>query len=1159
MLQRTPRRSRLRTARALSFGALAAAGLVFAVCVVAQDNSDDRDTVAAIAGLFVGLAALVPPLLEYFRTAEAPPDPAALADDLALKLREQWLDEAQGRRLRDPRVLPLAWATTERDIADTLRTGGPAGSRVLRVRLDGRLEGRFDDVIARLAEGYDRVPNRRLVVVGEPGSGKTVLAVLLTLGLLAAREQGAPVPVLLPVSSWDPVRERLDDWMVRTMAQPYYNGRTDIPRTLLAHGLLIPVLDGLDEIPESARRSAIRALNRATGTDLPLVVTCRAVEYEELIRGGAPTLRQAAVVEVLPVAPTDVITYLQDADRPPGVDWEPVCAHLRTQPDTPLTRALSTPLMVTSARLVYCRGGDPAELLDTSRFDSQYAVEEHLLRGLVDAAYAPEDTGPEGTRHQGPWTAEQAHAYLAFLARYLHEHRERDLEWWRLSGRLLSPRAGVWPGFGLGGLLMGGVMVWSLLSGDPGPDSHAGAFAFSMVVGIAFALLNSLVWYASRSRPPGRLTWSFTQSRRRLHEGFRAGASLSALVLLPLSATLFGANVLGDPANSRTLSGLEELAELAGVSVALVVVAGLGFAVHKWFDAPPAHAAQVSPALLLAQDRRSSIVSAGAAGAVVALLGLPAWFAGWFGGNLLLRTLTNWAGRPARFDLTMLLAESWEDVYGGFEDWRDPVGTGLLLPGAILSLLLLMSRAWPRFVVARIWLAVTGKLPWRLMDFLADARRREVLRQVGGAYQFRHIRLQETLAGEAAPPAAEAADARVDVRRRTLLAAGIAVVAAGAAGAFAWRHWDSSVAQFTDPAGRSVRAVRFRPGTGRQIALAFKEGPVLLWDDWSRAASRFPSGGRGSGLREVRGVPVDTRGLEFSADGGTLFVPGAQGVSALRLSDLTVADTLVPGPSEEVEGVASTLYLALDPGNRYMAALDDYGYVTVWKLGGPSAEPRGGGRPYRVRGTRLDVPLEKPTGLAFLDDGTLLVLAPPGAWRSGAPDSGQGEEALTGTRYALTTDGQPFDMSYGGFGNSLLVSRFDGRLAAVGPGRTELWRASGDGGEGRWSPPQHLPAMRAGAFHPTAPLLALSQYRGDVTTGDAPVNEYDTDFEGGDVHLYRYGEDPWSLPRRLATLRGHAAPVFCLDFSPDGAHLVTGDDQGTVRVWDVSEWSHNGL
>jgi hypothetical protein len=54
--------------------------------------------------------------------------------------------------------------------------------------------------------------------------------------------------------------------------------------------------------------------------------------------------------------------------------------------------------------------------------------------------------------------------------------------------------------------------------------------------------------------------------------------------------------------------------------------------------------------------------------------------------------------------------------------------------------------AWYRFQVARAWLAATGKLPWRLLAFLAEARQLGVLRQEGGTYHFRHAELREQLA-----------------------------------------------------------------------------------------------------------------------------------------------------------------------------------------------------------------------------------------------------------------------------------------------------------------------------------------------------------------------------------------------------------------------------
>src|SRR4029077_18837774 len=65
---------------------------------------------------------------------------------------------------------------------------------------------------------------------------------------------------------------------------------------------------------------------------------------------------------------------------------------------------------------------------------------------------------------------------------------------------------------------------------------------------------------------------------------------------------------------------------------------------------------------------------------------------------------------------------------------------------AIAIFLAVRSTAWPSFVATLAWLALSKKLPWRLMTFLNDAHQRGVLRQAGAVYQFRHIGLQHRLA-----------------------------------------------------------------------------------------------------------------------------------------------------------------------------------------------------------------------------------------------------------------------------------------------------------------------------------------------------------------------------------------------------------------------------
>ncbi|WP_409236886.1 NACHT domain-containing protein [Streptomyces sp. PA5.6] len=1069
-------------------------------------DGDAAGDVATVAGLFVGIASLVLALTDFFRQEPARPDPAALADDLAHTLRGQWLEEAEARRLRDPRVLPLTWATTARPVADEPRA---AGLRVLRVRLDGRLEGRFDEAIARLADGYAQLDKGRLVVIGEPGAGKTVLAMLLTLGLIGAREPGGAVPVLLPVSSWDPVRERLDDWIVGTLALPYYNGRPHIPRLLLSHGLLLPVLDGLDEIPESARRSAIHGINHAIGGERPVVVTCRATEYEDLVRGGAPTLRQAPVVEISPVSPEDVITYLRQVDWPTGVHWDAAFARLRSDPGGPVGSALSTPLMVTSARLVYRRGhGDPGELLDGGRFDCRYAVEDHLTHGLIDAAYEPAGPGGPEDADEARWSAERARRWLTFLACYLHDHRERDLAWWLMSGRLLSRWAGPMVGLGTGAVLSSAAVAWAAVSGSVNDDNKSQIVVTYLCLGGGFALLASLVWYASGTRLPGRLSWVARRSTERLLQGFRNGAGFAMVCVVPLLAGFTVYRVSGLVGGYVTPAAVELYVEAATVSLALAALVGLALAVHGWLDAPPSRAAQASPRNSLSQDRHSALVGAFAAGLVVAAAGMVTWYVGVLAGDLLLRLCTGWAGWPGSPDVALLAGDSWEEVTGALGNRRAALGVAVVLPGAVFALLVLTGRAWPRFLLARIYLAARGRLPWRLMAFLADARRRELLRQSGGAYQFRHIRLQETLAGE--PTYADRvgdrrvpASARRSVRRRVLLTAGATASLALTAGALSGRG-DESEAVFTVPERDPATGVVFRPG-GRETACV-SGGRVWLWGGYGR--------GRGARLLcETSHDPEAGSHVAFHPAGRFLAVNDGAVVELWDVRDDSLHARLdVEDPSKEpFSGLAF-----LDGGRRLVGVLS--AGMCVW-------ESRDGRRFELASAPAFERGSASPSAWAFLRDGSLAAL-----------DVLNGEvwHYLPTTyrrRSRLLTPDQKIDLYEDETVSDIAASRYEDRLALFGAHEGELWRR-GSGGAWQRSPGTFGDACAVG-FHPDRPLLAAA------------------DPHQGDVHLWDIGGT--SEPRRVKRLPGHSAAVTAMDFTSDGRRLATASEDGTVRLWNLDE------
>jgi len=73
------------------------------------------------------------------------------------------------------------------------------------------------------------------------------------------------------------------------------------------------------------------------------------------------------------------------------------------------------------------------------------------------------------------------------------------------------------------------------------------------------------------------------------------------------------------------------------------------------------------------------------------------------------------------------------------------LGTGL-----VVGIVAAARHRWSRYQVARIGLAIIGRLPWRLLEFMEEAHDLGILRQVGAVYQFRHARLQDRLARDGA-------------------------------------------------------------------------------------------------------------------------------------------------------------------------------------------------------------------------------------------------------------------------------------------------------------------------------------------------------------------------------------------------------------------------
>ncbi|MFI1164488.1 NACHT domain-containing protein [Streptomyces sp. NPDC020801] len=391
----------------------------------------------------------------------ADPDLAAAADRLAAEVRGQWTAELTARRVTAPYALAVSWRPTEAALTEPWQLlrrtargwpGGPLSSPVDWAQEPAGLagqEGELTNVFLR------RIPTRRLMVLGEPGSGKIVLLIRLLLGLVESRAEGDPVPVLLPLASWDPATLPFGRWLAQQLARDHPmlghaeeapHGRDVSARALTEAGLVLPLLDGLDELPPQTRALALDGINEALPPGQAVVLSSRRDAYLDAADpvGRLPVrLAAAAAVELRPLDRQTAADYLvqgaADPEGAPAARWRPVLAQL-DHPARPVAAALSTPLMLALAVAVYNgRPGedltalpDPAELCDRARLPERRDVDGHLLGAAVLAAYR---LHPRRPCH---WSIRTAVRTLRFLAARLSrlDGGSTDLAWWRLRSAL---------------------------------------------------------------------------------------------------------------------------------------------------------------------------------------------------------------------------------------------------------------------------------------------------------------------------------------------------------------------------------------------------------------------------------------------------------------------------------------------------------------------------------------------------------------------------------------------------------------------------------------------------------------------------------------------------------------------------------------------------
>jgi hypothetical protein len=580
--------------------------------------------------------------------------------------------------------------------------------------------------VAQLVRLFKRLRQQQLIVIGDPGSGKTTMTTRVLLELIAERQEASdPVPIRFSLSSWNPRNESLRSWMMKTLIEEH----SEIARILSRSGRdgesitieegIVPVLDGLDELDGvSQRNAAIEALRKEMGADRPLILILRTKEFYEL-RYSPHLFPGATVVRMQPLSMSQVRNHFaHTSPRGQRTFWKNVFEDSAASRYSSFRKTLTNPLMVWLASVTFSSAPyNDSALMDLLNNMDGEAIEAYLLEALVPAAFEGSVRHADGrTEPLAATDPEEAQRWLMFLAGQLKNRNLKDIRWWKI-GELVPQRR----------LALPAVMIFGLLIGTASGASVIPTLWFSLSVfwGCIFGFGVGHGYSRARSRNVslrgriafgGRIANSDADAGtllRRVYFGSCASLILAVSSLSVIVGAAWGADE--DPRVPLAMkAGLGAIVLLSFISTAgcllggeaIGLISGLVMQSSDALDKRLAGARASSPTESARKDGYAALRTC-IAGAVVA--GAFSYIA--------LRSAT---------DHPLALT----------------VGSGVLA-GVCSSL---VFTPWPRFRTAGAWLAITGKLPWKLMSFLDEACEHGVLRQVGITFEFRHELLQNSLA-----------------------------------------------------------------------------------------------------------------------------------------------------------------------------------------------------------------------------------------------------------------------------------------------------------------------------------------------------------------------------------------------------------------------------
>ncbi|MCH8876163.1 MAG: NACHT domain-containing protein, partial [Chloroflexi bacterium] len=310
-----------------------------------------------------------------------------------------------------------------------------------------------------------------LLILGAPGSGKTITLLELARDTIAGAESDPkkPIPVVFNLSSWRR-GQSLTDWLVEELNVKYQIPKKVGRKWVDASDLLL-LLDGLDEVKMGERYACVEAINRFRQehglTDF--VVCSRTEEYKAL----AARLKLEGAILLQPLTSEQIDDYLAAAGS------KLAALRIALQTDFGLQDLIRSPLMLTIMSLAY--QDMPVEALGRHALDTMEDRRDNLFDTYIERMLKRRGKASQ------IYTPEQTVRWLTWLAQKMSQHDQTIFLIEQLQPSWLSTRQQRWF-YALGSRLIGGLGIGLSVGLVEGPRGGSIGGLIGLSVGIIVAL-----------------------------------------------------------------------------------------------------------------------------------------------------------------------------------------------------------------------------------------------------------------------------------------------------------------------------------------------------------------------------------------------------------------------------------------------------------------------------------------------------------------------------------------------------------------------------------------------------------------------------------------------------------------------------------------------